>query len=89
MADIVDDFLARLRHHLPETPPDRLRALEVEVREHWGGSDRLYVAKRPALVKQHRLALALQQGLPNLQQAFARAGVSRRTGYRWIAARPK
>lgn len=84
MADIVDDFLARLKLHIPDATADRLVALEVEFRQQWGGCDRLYVAKRPGLLKQTRLGSALARG-DNIETAFASAGVSRRHGYRILA----
>lgn len=85
MADIVDDFLARLRQHIPESTPDRLRALEVDIRGHWGGTTKAYIAKRPAVLKQHRLALALQQAAPGVAAAFQQAGVRRSFGYELLA----
>lgn len=90
MADIVDDFLARLRNYIPNeyATTDRLTALEVDIRAHWGGGDRVRVAKRPTLVKQHQIGLALQQGA-GVKEAFRRAGVDVRRGYQILARKVK
>lgn len=84
MADIVDDFLRRMRALCPEVGAGKLQRLELDVRAHWGGADSLYVAKRLGQAKQSRLGEELAKGA-SIERAFEAAGVSRRQGYRILA----
>ena len=45
MADIVDDFLARMQQHIPQAPIELRATLERDLRTAWGGS-KPYVAKQ-------------------------------------------
>lgn len=85
MADIVDDFLARLIALTPGFSSEIAARLEVDIRQHWGGTEP-YVAKRPAARHQLAIGQALAQGQP-LAAAVSAAAVSRAQGYR-ILARP-
>lgn len=84
-ADLIDDFLHRLRAHLPEAGGAVAPLLERELRASWGGTERHYIRKHPAREQRtQQLASALQQGQP-LRQAFATAGLSPRSGFRHLA----
>ena len=50
MADIVDDFLARMQQHIPQAPIELRATLERDLRTAWGGS-KPYVAKQLAELK--------------------------------------
>lgn len=83
MADIVDDFMQRLRAIAPDFPPQAMQQLEVHTREVWGGT-KPYVAKRP--VQQHTARMV--EGLraqKSLGQVFQEAGISRRHAYRLLS----
>jgi hypothetical protein len=87
-ADLIDDFLARLTRTLPAAAEVAPR-LEAELRQHWGGTERTYIRKRPAPDQRTAsLGQALQRGLP-LGEAFAAAGISRATGFRHLGKRAK
>lgn len=88
MADIVDEFIKRLQHHMPDVPHDRVVAIELDVRQQWGGTTKAYIAKRPGLATQQRLAQALATGQP-LEHAFASAGIKRRQGYNILGRRAR
>lgn len=86
MADIVEDFLQRLVQHAPSTTPEARARLEQDMRQHWGGSE-VYVGKRVSrTTRTSQIAHDLRQQVP-LREAFARAGVSRRTGYRILGSK--
>lgn len=86
MADIVDDFLTRLVQHVPSVPLDTRVQLESGLRQAWGGTEP-YVGKRLSRITRTTLvAQGLRQSVP-LGEAFARAGVARRTGYRILASK--
>lgn len=82
MADIVDDFMARLLAVSPglaETAP----MLEAELRRQWGGCE-VYIAKRPGQFRQMVIGNALATG-HTVAEAVAAAGVSRARGYQILA----
>ena len=80
MADIVDDFLARLVQHVPSVPHEARVQLESGLRQTWGGTEP-YVGKRMSRITRTTLvATGLRQSRP-LNEVFATAGVCRRTGY--------
>lgn len=86
MADIVEDFLARLVQHVPNIPAETRARLEQETRQHWGGTE-TYVGKR--LSRSTRTSLVahgLRQQVP-LREVFEKAGVPRRTGYRILGSK--
>lgn len=85
MADIVDDFLSRLRSLVPDLPAHAPQQLEVQLRQAWGGTEP-YVGKRPTRQHAASLGSSLRAQVP-LHQAFATAGVSRSTGYRTLRRR--
>ena len=89
--DLVDDFLRRLCTRMPQAA-EHAPHLEAELRQHWGGTERHYIRKRPAsqqpAARTQQLGQALQQGMP-LQQAFATAGLSRAQGFRHLAKRSR
>ena len=86
MADIVDDFLARLEKHVPDLPIESRAQLEKDVRTEWGGR-KPYVAKQVnRLTRTTVIAHGLRQQLP-LREVFSRAGVSTRTGFRLLRAK--
>lgn len=85
MADIVDDFLTRLAQHAPDLPIDTRLSLERDIRRHHGGTRAGDIAKGvDGLSKATRtfiVGLGLRHQQP-MREIFARAGVSRSTGYR-------
>jgi hypothetical protein len=86
MADIVSDFLDRLKAHAPDLPAAVPQTLECELRQHWGGNE-VYVGKRVnRTVRAALVANGLRQRRP-LGEVFAQAGVSRRTGYRILGSK--
>lgn len=86
MADIVDDFLARLAQHVPGVPAETRAQIESGIRQSWGGTEP-YVGKRLSIVTRKQIvALGLQRQLP-LREVFAQAGVARRTGYRILSSK--
>lgn len=90
MADIVDDFLTRLVAHVPDLPLEKRLDIEREIRTHHGGTRAGDIAKGVGgLSKNTRtfvIGLGLRQASP-LSEVFARAGVSRATGYRVLRRR--
>jgi exonuclease VII large subunit len=83
--DIVDDFIARLAAHAPAVATELAPQLERELRAHWGGTERTYIRKfEHTARKTTRLAQQLQAGT-TLDEAFANAGLSRRSGFRHLA----
>lgn len=81
-ADLIDDFLIRLQAHHPAAAAAIASQLEAELRQHWGGTERHYIRKRPAAEQRtQRIALGLQEGLAPAE-SFVLAGVSRATGFR-------
>lgn len=88
-ADLIDDFLTRLQHHLPTAAAELAPKLEAELRQQWGGTERNYIRKRPAAEKRtQRIALGLQEGHAPAE-SFVLAGVSRATGFRHMAKKWK
>lgn len=83
MADIVDDFMQRLRTIAPDFPAQAARQLEVHTREVWGGT-KPYVAKRPVQQHTHKLSEGLR-AQKSLGQVFDEAGISRRHAYRLLS----
>jgi len=85
-SDLVDDFLRRLCTRMPQAA-EHAPQLEAELRQHWGGTERHYIRKRPAsqqpAARTQQLGQALQQGM-SLQQAFATAGLGRRSGFYYL-----
>jgi hypothetical protein len=82
MADIVDDFLQRLRTIAPEIPAQKMQQLEAQTRQAWGGTEP-YVGKRPALQRSVRMGEGLRSQ-KSLGQVFQEAGISRRHAYRLL-----
>ena len=85
MADIVDDFLTRLKTLAPEIPAEVTGPLEASMRQQWGGTEP-YVGKRPSRLHSMAIGQALQQRQP-LDQAFRSAGIRRANGYRILKLR--
>ena len=85
MADAVDDFLARLVRHAPDFPLETRLNLERDIRQHHGGNDLGYAQKGvDGLSKSTRtfiVGLGLRHKQP-MREIFAKASVSRATGYR-------
>ena len=79
MADIVDDFLQRLRTIAPEIPAQKMQQLEAQTRQAWGGTEP-YVAKRPALQRSVKIGEGLR-AQKSLKQVFEDAGIKRAQGY--------
>lgn len=79
MADIVDDFLTRLKTLAPEIPAEVTGPLEASMRQQWGGTEP-YVGKRPALQRSVKMGEGLR-AQKSLGQVFAEAGIRRRQGY--------
>jgi hypothetical protein len=76
MADLVTRLLNLVEQHGPGEA-------ERIIRQEFGGTEP-YIAKRiPQAVRIERLAVSLQSGVP-LPDAFAQAGVPRRTGFRLL-----
>jgi hypothetical protein len=80
MADMLDDFLQRLRTLAPDLPAQTTLQLEVQTRQAWGGTDRNYIAKRPALQRTVKIGESLRAHKP-LAQVFEDAGVRKTFGY--------
>jgi hypothetical protein len=79
--DLIDDLRHRLLALMPEAAP-ALAQVIPQVRHHWGGTEP-YIRKRDPQQQAAALAGALRQGQP-LREAFATAGLSRRTGFRYL-----
>jgi hypothetical protein len=79
MADIVDDFLQRLRTIAPEIPTHKMQQLEAQTRQAWGGTEP-YIAKRPALQRSVKIGEGLR-AQKSLKQVFEDAGIKRAQGY--------
>lgn len=86
MADLLDDFMQRLRTLAPDLPAQTTLQLEVQTRQAWGGTDRNYIAKRPALQRTAKIGESLRAHKP-LAQVFADAGVSRGYGYKLLRSK--
>jgi exonuclease VII large subunit len=83
--DLIDDFIARLHTHAPAVAAELAPRLERELRQQWGGTERHYLRKfEHTARKTTRLAQQLQAGT-TLDEAFANAGLSRRSGFRHLA----
>ncbi len=85
MADIVDDFIQRLRAIVPDVPAHAVQQLEAQTRQAWGGTEP-YVGKRPA----RQRTLQIGEGLraqKSLGQVFEEAGIKRRQGYYLLGRR--
>lgn len=80
MADIVDDFMQRLRALAPDFPAHAAQQLEAQTRQAWGGTEP-YVAKRPAMQRTMKIGESLRAHKP-LQKVFEDAGVGRAWGFR-------
>lgn len=79
--DILDDLRQRLLAVMPEAAPALVKVLP-QVRDTWGAGNP-YIKKHDAWVHTELLAGALRQRQP-LREAFATAGLSRRTGFRYL-----
>jgi hypothetical protein len=79
----VDELLEVCKETLSHLPPKEARALEVAIRQRFGG-ERVYVDKATADQKARRLGDELAKGVP-VKQAIKQAGLSRRTGYRVLS----
>jgi hypothetical protein len=79
--DILDDLRQRILAVMPEAGP-ALAQVIPQARHQWGGTEP-YVKKRDNLAQAAKLAGALRQGQP-LREAFATAGLTRRTGFRYL-----
>lgn len=84
--DSVDHLMRELRRLEPQLKPDVARVLELGLRQTFGGSRLGYVRKDPSAGKACLLAVGLAAG-ESLREAFAHAGVGRRTGYRLLTRR--
>jgi hypothetical protein len=83
---VPDDVIADLLRRIADlAPPERMKLLEVEMRQAWGG-ERTYISKAPPTLKTWALAGSLAAGA-TLREAFDAAGCSRRTGYRLLSRR--
>ena len=83
MADIVDDFLARMQQHIPQAPIEVRASLERDLRTAWGGS-KPYVAKQlNRITRTTLLAHGLRQQRPR-SEVCAQAGVGRAPGDRLL-----
>lgn len=82
--DIIKHFVSRMAAF---APPEEVRRVELELRQHWGGCE-VYVAKDPTRPKAERLGAGIAAGL-SLRAAFEAAGVSRATGYRLLKLRTR
>jgi hypothetical protein len=85
MADIVDDFMQRLRTIAPDLPSQAMRQLEAQTRQVWGGTEP-YVAKRPAMQRSVKMGEGLR-AQKSLGQVFAEAGISKTRGYELLSGR--
>lgn len=79
--DLIDDLRTRLLAVMPEAAP-ALAQVIPQVRHLWGGTEP-YIRKRDPHQQTAALAGALRQGQP-LGEAFVTAGLSRRTGFRYL-----
>ena len=80
--DFIRDLLFRVRARYPSMTRSEFKALEVELRQVWGGA-RPYIARKPAEKKAWGLGTDLAGGV-SLAEAFAQAHVGRRWGYRLL-----
>lgn len=90
MADIVDDFLTRLVQHAPDLPIDTRLSLERDIRHHHGGTRAGDIAKGVDGLSRSTRTFIVSLGLRHQQpmrEIFARAGVSRSTGYRILRSK--
>ena len=79
MADIVDDFLARLCRALPQPVDDATATrLEQEMRHEWGGQE-TYVGKRLAPQTRQRMIESVLRSRSQLGTIIGQQGFSRRT----------
>lgn len=85
MADIVDDFIQRLRALAPDFPAQAAKQLESQTRQAWGGA-KPYVAKRPALQRAISIGESLRAQRP-IAQVFEDAGVRKTFGYELLRRR--
>ena len=90
--EIVDDILTRIAQRVPSVAAE-LPAVEAEIRQYWGGSNKNYVRKTCRGMKQTSAALAHQRiqaiaaGLQmgnSLQDVFAANQISRASGFRLV-----
>ena len=80
--DLIDDLRQRLLAVMPEAGP-ALAQVIPQVRHTWGGTEP-YIRKRDPQAQAAALAGALRQGQP-IREAFATAGPTRRTGFRYLS----
>lgn len=83
--DVIDDLLKRLATHIPSAA-DLAPKLEAEMRQAWGGTEPYIRHKPDPSRRTMALAEALRQGKP-LKEAFAMAGLPRRSGFRHLNKR--
>ena len=86
MADLLDDFLQRLRALAPELPERTALQLELQARQIWGGTDGNYIAKRPTMQRAAKIGEGLRAQKP-MAQVFSDAGIGRSQGYRLLRRR--
>lgn len=82
MADIVDDFIQRLRAIVPDVPAHAVQQLEAQTRQAWGGTEP-YVGKRPARQRSMQIGEGLRKK-KSLDEVFKDAGAGRAWGYRLL-----
>lgn len=83
--DFLDEVMVQFLAASPALPAEAAAQLEQHIRQVWGG-ERVYIGKRPAEEKVSRLAIELQRGVAIID-AFANAGLARRTGFRLLNRR--
>jgi hypothetical protein len=80
VADALDRFREILLKANPDLRPEQIDPGILRARFEMGGTECGYIAKRPALLKQHALGQSLQQGVAP-KEAMQRAGVRKSWGY--------
>lgn len=83
--DTVESIIQMVRDAAPGIGDEALRTIAQRIHQDLGGT-RPYIAKASAWGKALRLGDEIAAGVP-LVQAFAKIGVSQRTGYRLIRRR--
>jgi hypothetical protein len=84
MADVLDDIVLRLIE--AGCPVESVKRVERETRQIWGGDD-AYIGKRTVEMKASAVGAALCVAGTSIAEAFANAGVPRRTGFRLLNRR--
>ncbi|MEY2686547.1 MAG: hypothetical protein RL375_745 [Pseudomonadota bacterium] len=87
MADIVDDFMQRLRAIAPDFPAQAAQQLEAQTRQVWGGTEP-YVAKRPAQLRTLKIGEGLR-AQKSLRDVFSDAGITKQHGYRLLSSKSR